>query len=108
VLGPGIGSASGRASSRLEKQYHIAYILAKVGADIHPTKDILFVQRDIEEWRMADELAISAYWVARYKESDELCSKLLSSGKLPGREVQRVEQNMKYARRELAKQKVGE
>ena len=60
--------------------------------------------KDIEEWRMTDELAVSAYRVGKYKESERLCDEILSSGKLPEREVARVKQNREYARRELAKQ----
>ena len=89
---------------RLDKQYHLSYMLGKVGVEIPPTKDALFVQKDIEEWRMTDELAISAYWIGEYKESIDLCDKLLSNGKLPEREVERVKLNKRYAVRELAKQ----
>ena len=49
-------------------------------------------------------MAISAYWTGKYKESEELCDKLLSEGKLPEREIERVKQNRGYARRELAEQ----
>jgi len=88
---------------RSKKQYYLAYLFAKEGNKIPPSKDVLFVRRDMEEWRMKDELAISAYWIGKYKESEELCDELLR-GKLPEREVERVKKNRDYARRELAKQ----
>lgn len=89
---------------RLEKLYHLGYLFAKAGYNVPPTKDILFVHKDIQEWRTADELAVCAYWVGEYRESERLCDELLSSGKLPEREIERVKQNREYARRELAKQ----
>lgn len=89
---------------RQTKMYSLAYSFAKTGVTIPCPSDILFVQRDVYEWRLLDELAIAAYWTGRYKESEELCDKLLSDSKLPEREIERVKQNRDYARRELAKQ----
>jgi len=86
----------------VKKQYHLAYIFAKAGYEIPPTKDVLFIHRDIEEWRMADELAVSAYKVGKFKESEELCDELLSNGKLPEREIERVKKNREFARGKLA------
>jgi len=86
---------------RLDNKYHLGYMFAKVGTNIPPTKDVLFIQRDIEEWRMKDELAVSAYKVGEFRESLEICEELLSSGKLPEREVERVKKNREYARRNL-------
>jgi len=89
---------------RKTKMYSLAYLFAKVGVTIPYPSDRLFVHRDVYEWRLLDELSIAAYWTGRYKESEELCDRLLSEGKLPEREIERVKQNREYARRELAKQ----
>jgi hypothetical protein len=86
---------------RLAKLYYSGYLFAKAGNNIPPTKDILFIRRDIEEWRMADELAVCAYWVGEYRECERLCDELLSNGKLPENEVARVSKNRDYAIRKL-------
>ena len=52
---------------------------------------------------MTDELAVCAYWVGEYRESERLCDELLSSGKLPENEIARVSKNRDYAIRKLEK-----
>ena len=87
---------------RLKEKFVLGYTFARIGAYTPPTKDILFVQKDIEEWRMRDELAVSAYKVGQFKESLEVCDELLQSGKLPQNEIERVKKNREYARRRIA------
>lgn len=41
-------------------RYVFAYALATIGVKIIPTRDTLFVRRDIYEWRMADAFALLA------------------------------------------------
>ena len=45
------------------------YLFAKAGAEIAYPTDVLFVEKDICEWRIFDELAIAAYWTGHYVES---------------------------------------
>ena len=87
---------------RLKGNFVLGYTFARIGAYTPPTKDILFVQKDIEEWRMKDELAVSAYKVGQFAESLEVCDELLKGGKLPQNEIERVKKNREYARRNLA------
>jgi len=83
---------------RLKKQYAYAYALASQGAKVpYPENDRLFVEFEIWDWRMKDELAVCAYWIGEYKESERLCDELLSSDKLPENEVARVSKNRDYA-----------
>ena len=49
--------------------HHQAYLFAKAGAEIAYPTDVLFVEKDICEWRIFDELAIAAYWTGHYVES---------------------------------------
>ena len=87
---------------RLKGNFVLGYTFARIGAYTPPTKDILFVQKDIEEWRMKDELAVSAYKVGQFAESLEVCDELLKGGKLPQNEIERVKKNREYARRHIA------
>ena len=77
--------------------YPLGYMVAKMGYDIPKTKDVMFVVMSVEDWRMADELAVSAFGTKRYKESRDLCDELLTSGKLPKGEVKRVKRNRRLA-----------
>jgi glycosyltransferase involved in cell wall biosynthesis len=86
---------------RLQKMYRVAHIFASLANSIPPSKDILFIRTDVQDWRMADELAVSAYWVGEYRECERLCDELLLSGKVPQREIARVTANRNYAIRKL-------
>ncbi len=82
---------------REAKMYSLAYLFAKVGVSISYPEDVLFVEKDIYEWRLLDELSISAYWTGKYAESLELCDGLLTNPNLPEREVDRVKKNREFA-----------
>jgi len=88
---------------KLAKQYHAAYMFAKLGASIPPPTDALFVNKSIEDWRMIDELSVCAYWIGKYRESEALCDKLLTEGKLPDSEVARVKKNRDFTIKKLEK-----
>lgn len=85
---------------RLEKAWHQAYLFAtQAVATPLPEQDSLFVDNSVWLWRALDELSIAAYWVGRYSESKQLCEKLLSGGALPESQVERVKENLAYARK---------
>ncbi len=73
-----------------------AYLFAKAGAEIAYPKDTLFVERDIYEWRIFDELAIAAYWTGHYAESKTLCEKLLAMP-LATEDAERIAKNLEFA-----------
>jgi len=79
------------------KNWHTqAYLFAKAGAEIAYPTDKLFVERDIYEWRIHDELAIAAYWTGRNAESKALCEMLLAMVLAP-EDVERIEKNLEFA-----------
>lgn len=58
---------------RLKNKYTKAYVYAKLGTKIpYPHHCQLFVEKDIFDWKIFDECAISAYYTKRYNE----CMKL--------------------------------
>ena len=75
------------------KFFSLAYMVAKTGYGLPETGDTNFVVASVEDWRMTDELAISAFGTHKYQECKDLCDELLSSGKLPESEVKRVRKN---------------
>jgi glycosyltransferase involved in cell wall biosynthesis len=60
-----------------------------------PTDNVLFVEADIYEWRMWDELAIIAYYNGRKDITKQAAAKLLAENKFPPSERARIEAIMK-------------
>ena len=80
---------------------HVGYLIGKQAvAKAQPTGG-LFVQGWIYDYGMLDELSISAYWAGHYRESLELCERLLAEGNIPPDQRARVEMNADFARGKL-------
>ena len=60
----------------------------------------------VEDWiydyGLLDELAVNAYWTARYAECLSACDQLLSEGKMPTEKLERVQKNKQFAIDKLA------
>ncbi|MFE0516107.1 glycosyltransferase [Streptomyces sp. NPDC058964] len=97
------------------QRWPLAHLFAQQAARLpYPSGDHLFVEPAWYEWRALDELAVSAYWVGEYEESEGCCERLLAEGRLPAEDRDRVFQNLELSRRHLrsgqfarAKQRVG-
>jgi glycosyltransferase involved in cell wall biosynthesis len=85
------------AYCREQQRYAEGYLFAKVGKDIPLSDDILFVQRDVHEWRLLDEFAICAYWIGQYEESVEAGQRLLAEAAFPPGEASRLKTNLDFA-----------
>ena len=84
-----------------QKNWHTqAYMFAKTGSEITYPLDRLFVVQDIYEWRIIDELAISAYWTERYQESKKLCERLLQMN-LSLDTIERINKNLNFAMQKI-------
>ncbi|WP_329570796.1 glycosyltransferase [Streptomyces sp. NBC_01361] len=94
---------------RCDQRWPLAYMFARQAAQTpFPSDDELRVEFAWYEWRALDELAVSAYWVGEYEESEDCCERLLAGGKLPAEDRDRVLQNLELSRRHLrSKQLVG-
>ena len=77
--------------------YERGYQFAKQGLAIPNPNEALFVQDWIYEYGLLDELAINAYWTERYAECVDACDRLLSEGKLPADQRDRVLKNKNFA-----------
>ena len=85
---------------RNKNWYAQGYMFAKTGSHIPYPTDVLFVEKDIYEWKILDELAIAAYWTERYQESKELCERLLAMA-LSTVDAERIEKNLQFAIQKL-------
>lgn len=90
------------AYHRKKEQYAEAYQYAKKAASIPTPDEGLFLNKEVYQWRILDELAVSAYWVGKYTESKTACETLLQrqqqkSIHLDEATVRRIEENLNYS-----------
>lgn len=92
---------------RLEKDWPNSYKWAKLGYKIPYPKDCsLFVYSEIYDFKIGDELSISAYYTGNYQESYTVAKRLLDENKVPKSELERVNMTLKFAEEKLDKSKV--
>lgn len=82
---------------RERQRYAEGYLFAKVGKDIPLPDDILFVRRDVYEWRLLDEFAVCAYWIGQYRESADASRRILREGIHAPGDKERIEANLGFA-----------
>lgn len=85
--------------NRLRVLYEPAYQFAKSGIKCAMPPNGLFVEQWIYDWGLMDEMAISAYWSERYRQSLDANELLLAEGKCP--DTARLVVNRNFARRKL-------
>jgi len=81
--------------------YDIAYSLCKRQLSKPKSKDILFIDKSIYDYKMADELAVCSYWVGEYEESFRVSQELLKNPHLPLIFRERIENNKKFAENKM-------
>ena len=86
---------------RLHDKIKLAYIYASAAVSIPLTKDILFVNHSVYEWKAKDELAVSAYWVGNYQLCHDLCLELLANPTIPEGDKQRFQENLRFAKEHM-------
>jgi hypothetical protein len=68
--------------------------------------DHLFIAQDVYDWRLSDEVGISAYYVGRYGEAKAACEAVLARAEqgvaVPAADVRRVRDTLAYSERKLA------
>ena len=90
-----------------KKLYDKAYEYAKIGSKLPmpPTQSgspILFLIREVYQWKMLDVLAVAAYWTGHYAESKVACEEILRRADagdfdLPENQMKRIQENLQYA-----------
>lgn len=84
------------AFCRKNNLFNKAYFYSKVASTISKPIDGLFVELECYEWRVMDELAIAAFYIGKKEEARLLNQALLSSGKLPQSEIDRIKANLRF------------
>lgn len=87
---------------RTHDRNQLAYMLGKEGLKKNFDKDFLFAETWIYEYGMEDEFSVASYWAKQYKESSESCLRLLKNKALPDYQLQRVQDNLKFALQKLS------
>lgn len=62
-----------------------------------PTENVLFVEKDVYEWRMWDELSIVAFYMGRKDLAKQAGARLLNENLFPDEQRARIENNMRLA-----------
>jgi hypothetical protein len=78
---------------RSQEMYGKSLVFARAGAGMPRPHDFLFVHQEVYDWRMLDELGVSAYWVGSLREGKAACKKIL----------RRVEQGLSVPDADLAR-----
>ena len=82
---------------RLNALHQQGFIVGKHAINIPMPKDSLFTETWIYNYALLDEFAIVAFWSRNYKESKEVCERLLNESKLPQNYIPRIQQNLQFA-----------
>jgi tetratricopeptide (TPR) repeat protein len=82
---------------RGRENFASAFLFAAAAVQTPRPGDLLFVEDATYAWRALDEYAIAAYWVGRHREAIDANRRLLSGGKLPPDQVDRVKANLQFS-----------
>jgi glycosyltransferase involved in cell wall biosynthesis len=93
---------------RLAGKHALAHVFSNVAHKTPRPSDVLFVDETVYAWRAADEFSIAAYYRGDVREALAVAEGLLSSGRLPEAERERVRQNIGFSQRALASAPAGQ
>jgi glycosyltransferase involved in cell wall biosynthesis len=62
----------------IRREYYQAYLFLEQAAKIRYPQDILFVSNTVYDYEIDFELSISAYWIGDFRQSVDLCNKLIA------------------------------
>jgi hypothetical protein len=83
---------------REREQWHLGVLFAEAACAIpYPDHDVLFVHRDVHEFRALEEFAICAFYTARWRDGQKACQRLLSM-QLPAADRARIERHLSFYR----------
>ena len=82
------------AACRKHRTFQKSYFYASIGSKISIPGSGLFIETDCYNWKIFDELAISAYYIGKIKDAKMLNIALLESNLLPKTEITRIQNNL--------------
>jgi len=87
---------------REHQLYYLGYMIGKFAQMIPlPTRDILFVEQGVYEYRILDEFAICAYWCGKYQDAYNAISKLLADNLFPESYRTRILENQQFTKNKM-------
>ncbi len=91
---------------RRKGQYGKAYAFARTGVELERPDDQLFINQQIYDWRMLDELSVAAYRIGDYaaaKEAGETILRRVQGGRLsiPPEDLRRIRENLTFTLKRL-------
>jgi hypothetical protein len=89
------------AHYRKSSEWVLAEQYARAASAIPRPKDTLFVDDSVYDWRARDELAVASYYLGNFAEAFALNQALLTEGKLPAGERERVATNLAASREQI-------
>ncbi len=87
---------------RKRRRYRDGYLYARQALEAERPADRLFVEPAVYRWKLADEVAVCAYWVGELDHAAALNQELLERTDLPPRDRQRIEENLACTERKRA------
>jgi glycosyltransferase involved in cell wall biosynthesis len=83
---------------RLKNKFALAYVFAKTASSLPlPPNDVLFIFRDVYQYKALDEMGISAYYTGRFQEAVETFKFILKENQFPEGQKARLEANLAYS-----------
>jgi glycosyltransferase involved in cell wall biosynthesis len=84
---------------RQNNMHQIAILLGEKALKTPLPSDRLFVEPDVYEWKLRDELGVAYYWVGRYAKSIKVIQEALDNPRaiIPEKERERLQENITYA-----------
>lgn len=83
---------------RERREFACAFLFAQRGLAIPLPRDLLFVERDVYEWRLLDEVGTAAYYVDALEDGRRAIERLLAQRCAPASERARIEANLAFYR----------
>jgi hypothetical protein len=91
---------------RTKGKYGKAYAFARTGVELERPDDQLFINQQIYDWRMLDELSVAAYRIGDYpaaREAAETILRRVQGGRLsvPPDDLRRIQENLSFTLKRL-------
>lgn len=84
---------------RLNNNFNQGYKYLKIASTIEfPKNQILFIFKDVYDYKILDELSICAYYLNKFDESITLCKSIINEGKIPQSEISRIYKNLSFSK----------
>ena len=91
--------------ARTKEKWGLAELYARRACGIsYPDRAMLFIERDVYQWKSIDELAISIWYNGKYEESFNLCETLLDNEMVPKENISRIMDNKNWALKKISEE----